>query len=1254
MGSLFSPSKVNTSGTTTTKVELPDWANAGLSATGQRAQELMTQPAQTYGGDRVAGASPWFQWGGESVSGASTYQPGTVQAQQVQAQQVQPGSLAGMDLSGYQNPFEQQVVDSAISDIDRGTRQALARQAGAGVGAAGFGGFGDRAAVAGSEIERAGLDTMARTVSGLRQQGFARSQDLATTDLNRGMQGQLANQQTGLQAQLANQQTGLAAQQTNTQAGLQAAQLRASSGATLAGLAEVDRGVRQQGLDTAYETWREGVDDPFLKTQWAAGVLNGTAAPFRGQGSSAGNSSAPGPSMASQLLGAGTSAAGIYALLSEPNDKTDRRRLGTDPATGLGIWAYRYKGDGKGGPKVVGVMADEVEERYPHLVHRVGKHRVVDAQGLAALAEGRGQGERDYAVGGLLPGGLGLPGPGRLRLFDPMTEGGLGGARQEQSLRPIIDGVAEAVPMTANYEPTPWVPPEATALPAGGLGGPLFRGEADMAPADMAPMAEAPGTVEGSLPDDVARALERLRGAQAPARAAMPAASPVGVPEVRMARPDAEPAGYAPEPMPAAPAVGGAAVPATQADTRNWARRLGDSLTNPENAGGLALLQAGLGMMASRSPSVMTAVGEGGMAGIQAAMAMMPLARQRADEKALPELLRAIGSAVGDAPAAGAGSPAPGPSRPARPSGIRLRQAGTGAPAAEGSRPEGGGLARRQRTDAEFAAEVGPLAQSVAERLGVPASAVLAHWSLETNNGRAFAGANNLGNMTALASEDATEGGDRDGEGRPIRQRFLNFQSPDEFADRYVSWVQRRVPNIGEVGTDPLRYGEALRGAGYATDPRFGRSLAGVAQRFEGVTGGAGGEGEAPAAAPARAAPEGAPRQPQGEPTIAVAGRQLSRSDLLTLAAAQPGNVAVQRFVQTALPILDREVGRRDAAEERALARTENADLRRELAGARDRVLPTELSRLRQERDALPAGDPDRAAYDAAIRRSTGEATAERFTPQQLVGLRRDAQREARTEATALEFDSEADRTTWIQQRQREMMREWGADEAFSNARAGGAGGSPAALLADGSPRAEAPDAQPATGARVRPRGPVVRLSDQARTRLGEAGAMLDAYSSLADTFNDEYGGYVSGMVGDAANLIARSTPGESPRADWWAQYQEQKNLVRNRLFGSALTRTERGEFDKAAINPGMSADAIRNNLNRQREAATRAARRLAQSYVEGGFNRREIEAALGMPVPEAPAGRTRPGTDAPAPAQGAAPAGGAGGARPPLESFMR
>lgn len=142
-----------------------------------------------------------------------------------------------------------------------------------------------------------------------------------------------------------------------------------------------------------------------------------------------------------------------------------------------------------------------------------------------------------------------------------------------------------------------------------------------------------------------------------------------------------------------------------------------------------------------------------------------------------------------------------------------------------------GGVERRRRTDAEFAAEFGPAADRVAARLGVSREAVLAHWSLESNNGRSFAGQNNPGNMTALPSQDATVGADRDAQGNPISQRFRNFGSLDEFADSYASWVERRAPWARGV-TDPRMYGQSLQAGGYATDPRFADSLSGVARRF--------------------------------------------------------------------------------------------------------------------------------------------------------------------------------------------------------------------------------------------------------------------------------------------------------------------------------------------------------------------------------------------------------------------------------------
>ena len=59
--------------------------------------------------------------------------------------------------------------------------------------------------------------------------------------------------------------------------------------------------------------------------------------------------------------------------LSDRSMKTDITKLGKDPKTGLDMHAYRYKGDPKSYPKVVGPMAQDVEKMYPGSTERVGK-----------------------------------------------------------------------------------------------------------------------------------------------------------------------------------------------------------------------------------------------------------------------------------------------------------------------------------------------------------------------------------------------------------------------------------------------------------------------------------------------------------------------------------------------------------------------------------------------------------------------------------------------------------------------------------------------------------------------------------------------------------------------------------------------------------------------------------------------------------------------------------------------------------------
>lgn len=151
---------------------------------------------------------------------------------------------------------------------------------------------------------------------------------------------------------------------------------------------------------------------------------------------------------------------------------------------------------------------------------------------------------------------------------------------------------------------------------------------------------------------------------------------------------------------------------------------------------------------------------------------------------------------------------------------------------------------------------------------------------------------------------------------------------------------------------------------------------------------------------------------------------------------------------------------------------------------------------------------------------------------------------------------------------------------------------------------------------------------------LSEAGAGFADYQRLLGGFKDDYAGYVVRAAGDAANWAGRTIPGVTDerrqQAEWWQDYQAKRNVVRNALFGAALTKIEGTEFDKADIHPGMSPQAVRTNLTRQNEIAKRAAQKLANYYVRTGRNPAEIEAALGVPLDQLgiKAGRpARPGS---------------------------
>jgi hypothetical protein len=69
--------------------------------------------------------------------------------------------------------------------------------------------------------------------------------------------------------------------------------------------------------------------------------------------------------------------------MSDRRDKTDIVKLGKTEDSEFPLYAYRYKDDPKSYPKIVGIMAQDVEKTRPDAVFEVGGHKVINYGALA-------------------------------------------------------------------------------------------------------------------------------------------------------------------------------------------------------------------------------------------------------------------------------------------------------------------------------------------------------------------------------------------------------------------------------------------------------------------------------------------------------------------------------------------------------------------------------------------------------------------------------------------------------------------------------------------------------------------------------------------------------------------------------------------------------------------------------------------------------------------------------------------------------
>lgn len=169
----------------------------------RRSQGIAAQPFVPYTGKRVAGFSPdqlrAFQATRGMFEAGQQYDPlGTLSQL---GQQPTPGLLQA-DIGAYQSPYQQQVIDQTMADIQRESDIAQQLAQSRAIKAGAFGG--SRSALLETEATRPYIEQKARTSAALRQAGFEQAQRAAESDIERQMRDRAF--QAGIQQQLLGEQ----------------------------------------------------------------------------------------------------------------------------------------------------------------------------------------------------------------------------------------------------------------------------------------------------------------------------------------------------------------------------------------------------------------------------------------------------------------------------------------------------------------------------------------------------------------------------------------------------------------------------------------------------------------------------------------------------------------------------------------------------------------------------------------------------------------------------------------------------------------------------------------------------------------------------------------------------------------------------------------------------------------------------------------------------------------------------------------
>ena len=142
-----------------------------------RAKGIAALPFTPYTGARVAGFNP------DQLAGFDATRNMFNQSMSFDPRgQLADMGLEPLNVSSFYNPFQEQVIDNTMADLNRGRQLQIQSDQDAAIGRGAFGG--SRSAVLEAETNRNYFDRAGDMLANLRKQGFDSSADLAMRDRN--------------------------------------------------------------------------------------------------------------------------------------------------------------------------------------------------------------------------------------------------------------------------------------------------------------------------------------------------------------------------------------------------------------------------------------------------------------------------------------------------------------------------------------------------------------------------------------------------------------------------------------------------------------------------------------------------------------------------------------------------------------------------------------------------------------------------------------------------------------------------------------------------------------------------------------------------------------------------------------------------------------------------------------------------------------------------------------------------------------